>query len=199
MRPSTILSLDLHGLFRQLEVSIVASVMSITHALLKADTETLLTQWGLAFTNNCGSEIGDHGGTCITCCLDHLHHIAGWTCNFARLNHVNSDWDYKNPTWVWGWDRKIRPEDHRGLPSDDKRWLRGVDFSITLIMVSFSCSPLTIAYYIGNHEKGFKNPEYSEMPHGDVILTLQWRHGSTCGQGDCSFFIFPTGWYGYVR
>ena len=34
--------------------------------------------------------------------------------------------EYKNSSWVCGWDRKIRPEDHRlasrGLPSDDKRW-----------------------------------------------------------------------------
>ena len=27
-----------------------------------------------------------------------------------------------------------------------------------------------------------ENPEYAEMRHGDVILTLQWRHGLTCGQ-----------------
>ena len=27
--------------------------------------------------------------------------------------------------------------------------------------------------YIGKHEKGLKNPEYAEMRHGDVILTLQ--------------------------
>ena len=28
-----------------------------------------------------------------------------------------------------------------------------------------------------------KNPEYAEMRHDDVILTLQlWRHGSTFGQ-----------------
>ena len=41
---------------------------------------------------------------------------------------------YKNPSWVWGWDRKIRPEDQRlasrGLPSDDKRWSRRMNFSI---------------------------------------------------------------------
>ena len=42
--------------------------------------------------------------------------------------------DDKDPSRVWGWFRKIRPEDHRlasrGLPSDDKRWSRGTDFSI---------------------------------------------------------------------
>ena len=41
-----------------------------------------------------------------------------------------------------------------------------------------------------------ENPEYAEMRHGDIILTLKCRPGSTCR---CSFFIFPMGWYGYVR
>ena len=35
---------------------------------------------------------------------------------------------------MWGWNRKIRPDDHRwasrGLPSDDKRCSRGTDCSI---------------------------------------------------------------------
>ena len=53
----------------------------------------------------------------------------------ASLAITNSlYWDYKNLSWVWGWDRKICPEDHRlasrGLPSDDKRWSWGTDFSI---------------------------------------------------------------------
>ena len=42
--------------------------------------------------------------------------------------------EYKNLWWVWGLDRKICPEDRhlasRGLPSYDKRWFRGTDFSI---------------------------------------------------------------------
>ena len=50
------------------------------------------------------------------------------TPNFAYGFH------YKSPSWVWGWDRKIRPKDHRlasrGLPNDDNRWSRGTDFSI---------------------------------------------------------------------
>ena len=25
-------------------------------------------------------------------------------------------------------------------------------------------------------------PEIAMMPHGDAISTLQWRHGTTCGQ-----------------
>ena len=51
-------------------------------------------------------------------------------------------------------------------------------------------------FYIGKTWKRLpENPEYAEMGHGDVILTLQWRQGSTCG---CSFFIFPYVWYGCV-
>ena len=42
------------------------------------------------------------------------------------------------------------------------------------IMDSFSCSPLDISFYIGKHIKRFpENPEYTEMRHDDVILTLQ--------------------------
>ena len=44
-------------------------------------------------------------------------------------------WDYKNLSWVWGWDGKICPS---GSPfvitrrtSDDKCWSWGVDFSIS--------------------------------------------------------------------
>ena len=36
---------------------------------------------------------------------------------------IPSSQEYKNPSWVWGEDRKISPEDHqlasRGMPSDD--------------------------------------------------------------------------------
>ena len=27
-----------------------------------------------------------------------------------------------------------------------------------------------------------ENPEFAEMRHGEVILTLQWRHGLLCGR-----------------
>ena len=67
------------------------------------------------------------------------------------------------------------------MPSDGKRWSRGTDFSIsslrTRIMDSFSCSPLNTSYYIGKKIKRlYENPEYAEMRHGDVILTLQRCH-----------------------
>ena len=37
-----------------------------------------------------------------------------------------------------------------------------------------------------------KNPEYAEMRHGGVILTFQWRHGSTCDQraANVQLFVF---------
>ena len=59
----------------QLDASIVASVHSITLALVKPDNETFLpVSWDLAIKDNLSSKIADHGGTCITCCHDHLHH-----------------------------------------------------------------------------------------------------------------------------
>ena len=51
-------------------------------------------------------------------------------------------------------------------------------------------------YWKKKWEKLPENPEYAEMQHDDVILTLQLQHSSTCG---CLFFIFPLGWYWYVR
>ena len=49
-------------------------------------------------------------------------------------NNIDLSQYYKNLSWVWGYDRKIRPENRRlaprGVPSDDKRWSRGRDFSI---------------------------------------------------------------------
>ena len=48
--------------------------------------------------------------------------------------------EYKNLSWVWGWGRKICPEDRRlasrGLPT------------LTRIMDSFSCSPLFLFIYV---------------------------------------------------
>ena len=59
---------------------------------------------------------------------------------------------YKNPSQVWGWDRKIRPEDHplasEDLPSDDKRWSRGTDFYIASTHESWI---LFLAHYLILH------------------------------------------------
>ena len=47
----------------------------------------------------------------------------------------------------------------------------------TRIMDSFSCSPLNTcsSSYIRKKHKNIlpENPEYAEMQHGDIILTLQ--------------------------
>ena len=64
---------------------------------------------------------------------------------------------------------------------------------ITWIMNYFSRSPLDTSDSIEKHEKRpSENPEYSDMQHGDVILTLQWHHGSTCDQrsADVRLFFF---------
>ena len=88
-------------------------------------------------------------------------------------------------SWVWGFDRKIRLDDHRlaslGLPSDDKRWSRERIFLSRPYTnnVFISCS-LNTSFMI--KKKKWKNlpenSEYAEMQHGDLISTLQWRHGS---------------------
>ena len=42
---------------------------------------------------------------------------------------------------------------------------------LTLIMDYLSCSRLSTAFHIGKHEKRLpKNPEYTEIRHGDVVL-----------------------------
>ena len=53
-----------------------------------------------------------------------------------------------------------------------------------------------ILYWKKNIKRLLENSEYAEIRDSGVILTLQCRHESTSG---CSFFIFPMGWYGYVR
>ena len=67
---------------------------------------------------------------------------------------------------------------------------------LTRIMDSFSCSPLNTSFYIWKTWKKLpENPQKAEMRHGHAILTLQWRHGSTCGQRKAEvwlfIFIFP--------
>ena len=95
--------------------------------------------------------------------------------------------------------RKIRPEDHR-LAS------RGTDFSIPSSHEKWILFP---AYHLVPHfifgkktdmEKASGNPELAEMRHGDVILTLQLRHRTTCGSraDDVRLFVFYLS-HGLVR
>ena len=88
-----------------------------------------------------------------------------------------------------------------------ERWALGLGFfcphrtpmmdsiylTLTLIMNSFSCSPLNTSFYILKTWKILsETPGYAEVRHADVILTLQLRHGSTCGQrvADVRLFVF---------
>ena len=96
-------------------------------------------------------------------------------------------------------DRKICPEDHwlasRGMPSDDKQWLRGMDFLSHPHTNNGFVLLLTIKYlilYWKDMKRLPENPEFAEMRHGEVILTLQWRHRSMCGQrgDDVQLFLF---------
>ena len=54
------------------------------------------------------------------------------TDSMTKLRKPRSE--YKNLSWVWGADRKIRPRvtvwHHEAVPSDAKRWSRGTDFSV---------------------------------------------------------------------
>ena len=85
--------------------------------------------------------------------------------------------DNKHPSWVWGWGRKIHPKDHRlawlGLPSDEKRCSRGLNFFYpicTRIMDFFSCTPLNTLTW----ERLPENPGYAAMRR-DIHMTW-WRH-----------------------
>ena len=64
---------------------------------------------------------------------------------------------------------------------------------LTKIMDSFSCSPLNTSFHTRKTWKSLpENPEYTEMPHSDVVLTLQWPHRSTCCQRAAVHFLsFP--------
>ena len=93
------------------------------------------------------------------------------------------------------WNRKLNPKDHwlasRGLPV-----IAGdifFDPILTWIMDFFSFSPLNTSFYNWKHKKSLPenfNPECVEMRHGDVTLTLQWRHGLACGQRGTDVRLF---------
>ena len=61
----------------------------------------------------------------------------------------------------------------------------------------FPCSPLNISFILEKLEKDLRkileNPEYAELRHGDAILILQRRHGSTCGQRAAVRFYLSLG------
>ena len=72
---------------------------------------------------------------------------------------------------------------------------------LTQILDYFSCSSryISTAFYIGKTWKSLpENPESAYRRHSDVILALQWRHGSMCDQraADVRLFVFylSQGW-----
>ena len=66
------------------------------------------------------------------------------------------------------------PEAWRVMTNRDHVQRRIFLSHLTRIIESFSCSPLNTSFYIGKTWKILlENPEYAEMWHGDVILTLQ--------------------------
>ena len=54
-----------------------------------------------------------------------------------------------------------------------------------------------ILYWKKNMKRLPEDPEFAEIRHGDVILTLR----ASSVRPTCGLFviIFPTDWYGYVR
>ena len=81
--------------------------------------------WG--FANNKGTHQPAHRHSLISTFVIHL--LESIISNLATREISN-----KNPSWVWGWNSKISPEDcclaSWGLQSDDERQTRGMDFSI---------------------------------------------------------------------
>ena len=81
----------------------------------------------------------------------------------------------------------------------------GFFYPILTLMDSFSCSPLNISFYI--EKKTWKNASRKSwirwaatyMWYGEVILTLQWRRGSTCSQRLAVRFLSFRVCMGYVR
>ena len=62
---------------------------------------------------------------------------------------------YKNLTWVWGADRKFRPEGHclasQGFAKHAKQWSRGTEFFICTehsCLILFSCIPFNFECFI---------------------------------------------------
>ena len=87
---------------------------------------------------------------------------------------------------MWGWDRKIRPEDHRlasiGLPLvmtiDDCEGRIFRSHPHTNNGLFFLLTTKYLIIYLKKKQQQGKdihpeNPEYAELRYGDVILTLQ--------------------------
>ena len=96
-----------------------------------------------------------------------------------RIHHVCEGGIEKSVPRITDWHHKacqvMTNSDHEGQ----------------IFLDSFSCSPLNTSFYIGRTWKRLpENPEFAKMRHGDVIFTVQWRHGSTCGQWVANMRLF---------
>ena len=60
---------------------------------------------------------------------------------------------------------------------------------LTWIMDSFSCSKLNTSFLLEKHEKISRKSWNAEIRHVEVILTLQWRHRSTCSHEAVPFYL----------
>ena len=124
------------------------------------------------------------------------HHVfLGWNSTKCQIYAE----DYKNLSWVWEWDRKICPENHRlalwGLPSDDNQWSLGTDFSIP------SAHKLWI-FFLAHHfipHLYWKNLKKTSRKSWISWDATWWRHFNITMMPridlrpvwGCSFFIFP--------
>ena len=71
-------------------------------------SETLLAEWGSPFRTTPTHHwwnVNKHGSL--------LQKDGEVRRSWTNIHEVSTgDFDYKNLSWLWGWDRKIRPEDH---------------------------------------------------------------------------------------
>ena len=80
------------GLVREGQ-DVKTSSRQLSHELgdLQADNEILLpVSVDLAITNNCGSKIADHGGTCITCSPNDLNTMPDGPAALSNLIFKNA-------------------------------------------------------------------------------------------------------------
>ena len=106
-----------------------------------------------------------------------------------------SQWNYKDPSWVWSWDRKIHSEDHR-LASRPQ----GTYFCIPL---SHKSRSIFLAHHKIPHFcwKNMKRlPEILKTMKCNIHVTWSCHFNITMASWvdvrpacSCLFFIFPSG------
>ena len=103
------------------------------------------------------------------------------TCadNDRNIHHEGEDWIEKSVPRITDWHHKacrvMTNVDHKGRIFQSHPYMNNGCFFL-----------LTTKYLERTWKRLSGNPEYAEMRHGDVIWTLQRRHGSVWG---CSCFL----------